>query len=1063
MGSSKTPQPSPPSTRYLSPPASCPARHRVTPELSSLGGPNGTFQWSEDRFSDHEVQEHCDESRKEQTAEENEKSLHIAENEAAGSKANAAQQGDVVEQNVASVLALELSEESDLSDPPDDLSSDESDGSEYEDETDSSSEKDENEADGQAKSALANEEKIKKPRRKIAMNAREYVARLHEEEDRRYAKQMKRAKGKKSGAKRTRKRKATENHLESRKTLKLADGSSVPIVDDGSSTADGNSLLPMEPIKAKTHADQFAKLKIAQLKAQIPQNFDTRRRNTQSQDLHEAARLFGYKRVEADDGRWKLKGMEASLEGHQLTVAAWMVKRELAREKPFGGLLADAPGMGKTVMSLACIVGNQADDEHLENFCNATLVVVRNKTDGKQWEEEVHKHLKAPFKDHVFIYDSTHPDLKNKCERSWIVEITAQYPNNRLLAELREKYDSDDISFRRAFDLHAGQMFKINWYRIILDEAHAIKNVNGRTSKACCALLGKYRWAMSGTPLANSSDEMYPYMKFTQCESTYNSKEFKSVYTSYSNANAKFETATSHFMYRRTLKDDFLGHKIINLPESTEIDLLVPVSTEEQIMVNAVKKHYEKTTTSLHQGTLGQHELEAEIDDALDDEETAKDETKGHKKSKAAKASSESMGSSLGYVSQVRKRQAISHAFCLERFLRQSLKPEDLRELMGTLEKVSMKQTILQQIRANVEKDCGILRYEVGLQQLEQREETMFGKYFDMKTLLNLTMGESLLRGGTCLLCQKPPADPTYAEVCGHVFCAKCLCRAVKANLRGDQKMNCPHEGCGKELAVGEDIETLQGKIEPINKSYREPGRDSNNMIVHIDDEKNSFFICSTILDDAPIVPSTRLTATMAIVLTWLHEAPDDKIIIFTQFRGTAKILGYMLETLKIGFIYLYGSIPQKQRSKALTVFKENADVKVMVTTLGSSKECLNLTVANRVILIDPWWNKTAEQQAFGRVHRIGQVKKTYKLTIRTDEEIDNRIRSLQLKKAADVDYTLQDDGHTPPSPAEIERQRDFFGRQEKQEERQKNKKINSKAGKAGKKSAAKASPKKNN
>lgn len=39
-----------------------------------------------------------------------------------------------------------------------------------------------------------------------------------------------------------------------------------------------------------------------------------------------------------------------------------------------------------------------------------------------------------------------------------------------------------------------------------------------------------------------------------------------------------------------------------------------------------------------------------------------------------------------------------------------------------------------------------------------------------------------------------------------------------------------------------------------------------------------------------------------------------------------------MLETLKIGFIYLYGSIPQKQRSKALAVFKENADVKVMVS-----------------------------------------------------------------------------------------------------------------------------------
>lgn len=60
-------------------------------------------------------------------------------------------------------------------------------------------------------------------------------------------------------------------------------------------------------------------------------------------------------------------------------------------------------------------------------------------------------------------------------------DVLAKYPSNSILAELEEKYDSDNISFRREFEAHAGPMFKINWYRIILDEAHAIKNVNSRS------------------------------------------------------------------------------------------------------------------------------------------------------------------------------------------------------------------------------------------------------------------------------------------------------------------------------------------------------------------------------------------------------------------------------------------------------------------------------------------------------------------------------------------------------------------------------------------------------
>lgn len=405
MENPKSPQPPPPSTRYPSPPASSPTTNEAQPELSGLGDSNRTFQWNADRFSDYGDQDQVDESpsiatppeiaksaddesvlAKEQTLEANVNAVQISENRAAGSQADPAQQGDLVEQNIASILPLATAEDSELSDPPGESSQE--DDSDYVDESDSSPPKDEGDIGQQANSPLEKKEKIKKPRRKHATNAREFVARLHEEEDKKYAKRMQREGGKKAGANYSRKRKLTGDDTDPRKTIKTANDSVVSIVNDGSSASDGSSLLSMEPIQATTHAQQFAQLTAAQMKSQIPQNCDTRRKNTQNQDLHEAASLFGYKRVEAVNGRWRLKGMETGLDSYQLTAVAWMVKRELARAKPFGGLQADAPGMGKTVMSLACIVGNQADDEHLKKFCNATLVVVPNKTFGKQWEEE---------------------------------------------------------------------------------------------------------------------------------------------------------------------------------------------------------------------------------------------------------------------------------------------------------------------------------------------------------------------------------------------------------------------------------------------------------------------------------------------------------------------------------------------------------------------------------------------------------------------------------------------------------------------------------------------------
>ncbi|KAK4069128.1 hypothetical protein Trihar35433_5707 [Trichoderma harzianum] len=896
----------------------------------------------------------------------------------------------------------------------------------------------------------------RKPRQKPAANVREYVARLHAKEDEQFAKKTEREECRKPGAKPPRKRKVAEGDAESCKALKTANGHRLLLPgDDCSQSSDNSPLLPIEPIKATTHAEQFA-----QITACIPQNCDTRRKGTQKRDLKEAAQIFGYRKVEAQNGDWKLKGMATAMRNHQITAVAWMMKRELARSEPHGGILADAMGMGKTIMSLACMIGNPPDDDDCEKFCNATLVVVPNRTIAQQWESETRKHCLAPYKHMVFIYDPKREDLREICRENFIVivtykEVFSQYPSDDVLRKLLEKYDSDDDSFRIELDKILGTVFRINWYRIILDEAHAIKNADSRTSKACCALVGKYRWALSGTPLANSSQEMYPYMKFLKCEWTVSRKEFRSMFFGADDEpNPQFVALTSLMMYRRTIDDEFLGFQIVSLPERKEVDIWVTLSKEEQAVVDAVCKHYKLRQKRKDLSKLGL---------GLDEVEERRSRKKGFKKPKSKKSSTHGLAWILERASQVRQRQSISHIYCIERLLRNEFHLEDLVELRAALEEIGAKQTILEQLQLGVEDNTGIKIYQKGLQMMQEREENFFGKFLDMRPILDILGEEASVKGVACPLCRKAPVDPVFSYRCPHVYCSKCICAALSSDAQGDlNTVMCFHEGCDQNLGVGNDIETIQKiveKAEADGSTYREPGRDTMNAAVHQDDDRNGFFIVSTFLDKVPILPSTKLTAAMAVLLTWRDEAPDDKILIFTQFTGTAKMVGFMLQTLKIGFRYYYGGLAQAQKSQALKAIKEDDGIKVLVATLKSGNQSLNLTVANRVIIIDQWWNKTAEQQAFGRVVRIGQEKVTHLVNIKTKEPIDDRIYTLQRKKAKDIDRTLQDDGKPQPQVNELELQKAFLRKKAAIEEMERNKKAKSKA---GKKSAAKASPKKN-
>jgi DNA repair protein RAD16 len=96
--------------------------------------------------------------------------------------------------------------------------------------------------------------------------------------------------------------------------------------------------------------------------------------------------------------------------------------------------------------------------------------------------------------------------------------------------------------------------------------------------------------------------------------------------------------------------------------------------------------------------------------------------------------------------------------------------------------------------------------------------------------------------------------------------------------------------------------------------------------------------------------------------------------------------------------------------TQELRRFKEDPEVKVMLISLKAGGVALNLTVANHIFLMDPWWNPAAEMQAIDRAHRIGQAKPIFATRFIVKDSIEERILKLQEKKQLVFEGTVGGD-----------------------------------------------------
>ncbi|CAI6098109.1 unnamed protein product [Clonostachys chloroleuca] len=219
-------------------------------------------------------------------------------------------------------------------------------------------------------------------------------------------------------------------------------------------------------------------------------------------------------------------GLKVKLLPHQVEGVEWMRGRELGPVKrgkvPKGGILADDMGLGKTLQTITLILNNQkpkpedkAWKKHYEAI-NKTTLVVAPLALIRQWEAEINEKIAKQHQLKVCVHHGPNRTKSFKELASYDIVVTTY---QILVSEHGNSSPADDGPKTGCFGLH--------WWRVVLDEAHTIKNRNAKATKACYALRSEYRWCLSGTPMQNNLDELQSLVKFLRIKPYDDLKEWK--------------------------------------------------------------------------------------------------------------------------------------------------------------------------------------------------------------------------------------------------------------------------------------------------------------------------------------------------------------------------------------------------------------------------------------------------------------------------------------------------------------------------------------------------------
>lgn len=303
------------------------------------------------------------------------------------------------------------------------------------------------------------------------------------------------------------------------------------------------------------------------------------------------------------------KGLKVTLMTHQRQALAWLTWRE--GQHPPGGILADDMGLGKTLTMISLVLKQKQlkpkEDKEEEDewrgrekqlqkviksrgtliICPASLI--------HHWHKEIERRVKGK-KLQVLMYhgQGREKDILRLADNDIVlttyslvgkevgtVNVDANAPAKDDEKNMEDKQD-DGAESEKA----DATLLRIVWERIILDEAHNIKNRKSLSAMACCRLRARFRWAMTGTPIQNELLDVYSLLRFLRCSPFDEYQVWKrQVEKSKAGGNNRLNVLIKSLLLRRTKTQiDSAGKPLVSLPSKSSTVHEIELSEDEKMV-----------------------------------------------------------------------------------------------------------------------------------------------------------------------------------------------------------------------------------------------------------------------------------------------------------------------------------------------------------------------------------------------------------------------------------------------------------------------------------------------